>query len=60
MHGDTLGDKTMLATVTLAADALAILAGQRLGSRLPERMIKIGASAIFVVIGFGLIIEGLR
>src|SRR4051812_29704253 len=52
-----LGDKTMLATITLAtneglfgvwlgstagmvaADALAILVGQQLGSRLPERVI---------------------
>ncbi|MEY2588820.1 MAG: Ca2+/H+ antiporter, family, partial [Acidimicrobiaceae bacterium] len=56
-----LGDKTMLATVTLAtdnglfgtwlgstlgmvaADALAIVVGQQLGARLPERAIKIGA-----------------
>ena len=57
-----LGDKTMLATVTLAtknglvgtwigstlgmvaADALAIVVGQQLGSRLPARVIKIGAA----------------
>ncbi|MFM8389110.1 MAG: TMEM165/GDT1 family protein, partial [Actinomycetota bacterium] len=57
-----LGDKTMLATVTLAtregvvgtwlgstlgmvaADALAIIVGRALGSRLPERGIKVGAA----------------
>ena len=73
-----LGDKTMLATVTLAtthgllgtwigstlgmvaADALAILLGQQLGKRLPERAIKIGASITFVVFGIILIIEGFR
>ncbi len=73
-----LGDKTMLATVTLAtengligtwlgstvgmvaADALAIVVGQQLGARLPERVIKIGAAAIFVVFGLVLIVEGLR
>lgn len=65
-----LGDKTMLATITLAtsndavgtwlgstvgmvaADALAIIVGQRLGSRLPERAVKIGASLAFF--GFAL------
>jgi putative Ca2+/H+ antiporter (TMEM165/GDT1 family) len=73
-----LGDKTMLATITLAtdhglfgtwlgstlgmvaADALAIVVGQQLGSRLPERVIKIGASVLFVVFGVWLIVEGLR
>jgi putative Ca2+/H+ antiporter (TMEM165/GDT1 family) len=73
-----LGDKTMLATVTLAtdhgvvgtwvgstigmvaADALAIVVGQQLGARLPERVIKIGAAITFVVFGILLIIEGLR
>jgi putative Ca2+/H+ antiporter (TMEM165/GDT1 family) len=73
-----LGDKTMLATITLAtdhglfgtwlgstvgmvaADALAIVVGQQLGARLPERVIKIGASALFVVFGVWLIVEGLR
>lgn len=76
-----LGDKTMLATVTLAtdsagfwgwfgtwlgstlgmvaADALAIAVGQQLGSRLPERTIKIGASLTFVVFGVWLIVDGL-
>jgi putative Ca2+/H+ antiporter (TMEM165/GDT1 family) len=73
-----LGDKTMLATVTLAtkhglvgtwigstlgmvaADALAIVVGQQLGARLPERTVRIGAAVIFVLFGVGLIVEGLR
>ena len=73
-----LGDKTMLATITLAttnglvgtwlgstfgmvaADALAILVGQQLGARLPERTIRIGAAILFLLFGLGLIIEGLR
>jgi putative Ca2+/H+ antiporter (TMEM165/GDT1 family) len=72
-----LGDKTMLATVTLAtdhgwfgtwlgstvgmvaADALAIVVGQQLGTRLPERTVKIGAAITFVVFGALLIVEGL-
>ena len=72
-----LGDKTMLATVTLAtdhgwlgtwlgstvgmvaADALAIIVGQQLGARLPERTVKIGAAITFVVFGVLLIVEGL-
>jgi putative Ca2+/H+ antiporter (TMEM165/GDT1 family) len=71
-----LGDKTMLATITLAtkegvvgtwlgstlgmvaADALAIVVGQQLGARLPERTIRIGASVLFVVFGVVLILEG--
>lgn len=73
-----LGDKTMLATVTLAtnnglvgtwlgstlgmvaADALAIVVGQQLGARLPERAVKIGAAVTFVVFGALLIVEGIR
>jgi len=73
-----LGDKTMLATITLAtkesavgvwagstfgmvaADALAIVVGQQLGTRLPERVIRIGAAVSFVVFGGLLIAEGLR
>ncbi len=73
-----LGDKTMLATITLAttnglfgtwvgstlgmvaADALAIVVGQQLGARLPERAIRIGAAASFLVFGALLIYEGLR
>lgn len=71
-----LGDKTMLATVTLAADedllgtwigstfgmvaadALAIVVGQVLGRRLPQRTVEIGAAAAFVVFGLWLIAEG--
>ena len=73
-----LGDKTMLATITLAttnaafgtwlgstlgmvgADALAIVVGQQLGTRLPESAIKIGAALSFVVFGAMLIFEGVR
>jgi putative Ca2+/H+ antiporter (TMEM165/GDT1 family) len=66
-----LGDKTMLATVTLGsqlvafvgvwlgstfgmvvADAVAIVVGQVLGKRLPERTTKIVVALIFF--GFGL------
>ena len=73
-----LGDKTMLATITLAtsenllgvwagstvgmvtADALAIAIGQQLGSRLPERGVRIGASVVFVVFGVLLLIDAIR
>jgi len=73
-----LGDKTMLATITLAttegavgtwagstlgmvaADALAIIVGKQLGSRLPDRAIKIGATIAFVVFGALLLFEGVR
>jgi putative Ca2+/H+ antiporter (TMEM165/GDT1 family) len=73
-----LGDKTMLATITLAttegalgtwagstvgmvaADALAILVGKQLGSRLPDRVIKLGAVGAFVVFGLILLIQGIR
>jgi Ca2+/H+ antiporter, TMEM165/GDT1 family len=73
-----LGDKTMLATVTLAtteeifgtwigstlgmvvADGIAIVIGKQLGTRLPERVIKIGAAVLFVVFGVLLILEGVR
>ncbi|HVL04899.1 MAG TPA: TMEM165/GDT1 family protein [Acidimicrobiales bacterium] len=73
-----LGDKTMLATITLAttegalgtwagstlgmvaADALAIVAGSALGTRVPERAIRIGAAVSFFVFGAVLILEGLR
>jgi Ca2+/H+ antiporter, TMEM165/GDT1 family len=73
-----LGDKTMLATVTLAtnqeslgtwlgstagmvaADAIAIGVGKVLGTRLPERTIRIGAAVAFVVFGLILIWQGLR
>ena len=72
-----LGDKTMLATITLAtkeglfgtwlgstvgmvaADALAILAGRQLGTRLPERTIRIGAAVAFFAFAALLLIEAL-
>jgi putative Ca2+/H+ antiporter (TMEM165/GDT1 family) len=71
-----LGDKTMLATITLAtdegllgtwlgatagmvaADALAIAVGHQLGARLPARVIRIGAAAVFLVVGVLLVVEG--
>ncbi|WP_307850115.1 MULTISPECIES: TMEM165/GDT1 family protein [unclassified Saccharopolyspora] len=70
-----LGDKTMLATVTLAsqhdwlgtwigstvgmvlADALAIGVGLLLGRHLPDRVIRYGAAALFVLFGGWLIVE---
>jgi Ca2+/H+ antiporter, TMEM165/GDT1 family len=73
-----LGDKTMLATITLAtdngligtwlgstlgmvaADALAIVVGQQLATRLPERTIRLGAAATFLVFGLLLLVEGIR
>ena len=73
-----LGDKTMLATITLAtnhaalgiwlgstagmvaADAIAIVVGKVLGTRLPERAIRIGAAVAFVVFGLILILQGLN
>jgi Ca2+/H+ antiporter, TMEM165/GDT1 family len=72
-----LGDKTMLATITLAttedpwavwigstagmvaADAIAIAVGAILGTRLPERAIKLFAAGAFVLFGALLILEGL-
>jgi Ca2+/H+ antiporter, TMEM165/GDT1 family len=73
-----LGDKTMLATITLAttegwfgtwigstlgmvlADALAIWLGYLLGRRLPDRAIRYGAAAAFVVFGLLLVVQGVR
>lgn len=70
-----LGDKTMLATITLAtregvvgtwlgstlgmvaADALAIGVGRMLGSRLPERAVKVGAAVAFFAFGIALLVE---
>ncbi|RDH78229.1 UPF0016 domain-containing protein [Mycolicibacterium moriokaense] len=71
-----LGDKTMLATVTLAADndwvgvwigstigmvaadALAIVVGAIAGKHLPERLIQIGAAALFLVFGVYMLVDG--
>ncbi len=73
-----LGDKTMLATITLAtregllgtwlgstlgmvvADALAIGIGRMLGTRLPERAIRIGAAVSFFVFAAILLWEAAR
>ena len=73
-----LGDKTMLATITLAtteepwgtwlgstagmvaADALAIAVGAFMGTRLPERAVKIFAAGAFVLFGTILVVQGLR
>jgi putative Ca2+/H+ antiporter (TMEM165/GDT1 family) len=73
-----LGDKTMLATITLAAteepigtwlgstagmvsaDAIAIAVGAILGTRLPERAIRIFAAVTFVVFGVVLVLEGFK
>lgn len=71
-----MGDKTMLATVTLAsqttafisvwlgaslgmmvAEGIAIIGGVVAGHRLPERAIKYGAAAIFIVAGLVMIGE---
>jgi putative Ca2+/H+ antiporter (TMEM165/GDT1 family) len=72
-----LGDKTMLATITLAtqegwlgtwigstvgmvaADALAIVVGQQLGARLPERVVRVGAAIAFFVFGLILLVDAL-
>lgn len=72
-----LGDKTMLATITLAtnhglfgtwigstigmvaADALAIVVGQQLGTRLPERAVRLGAAVSFLAFGAILLVGGL-
>ena len=43
----------------VAADALAIAIGAILGTRLPERAIRLFAAAAFVVFGALLIVEGL-
>ena len=43
----------------VAADALAIGVGRLLGTRLPERVVRIGAALAFFVFGFGLIVASL-
>jgi putative Ca2+/H+ antiporter (TMEM165/GDT1 family) len=50
--GSTLG--------MVAADALAIVVGNLLGSRLPERAIKVGAAIAFAVFGVILLAEAAR
>jgi putative Ca2+/H+ antiporter (TMEM165/GDT1 family) len=44
----------------VAADAIAIGVGKALGTRLPERGIRVGAAVAFVVFGLILIWQGLR
>ena len=71
-----LGDKTMLATATLAAQGnpvlvwfgatigimlagtVGVVIGRLLGDRLPERVILIGSSLLFLVFGIVLIVSG--
>lgn len=71
-----LGDKTMLATATLAAQGnpvlvwfgatvgimlagtVGVVIGRWLGDRLPERVILIGSSLLFLVFGIVLIVSG--
>jgi len=73
-----LGDKTMLATITLAtqhgwfgvwvgstlgmvaADALAIVVGRKLGRLLPERAVKVGAAALFFLFGGWLALDAVQ
>ena len=40
----------------IAADALAIGVGRWLGTRLPERVVRIGAAVAFLVFGIALIV----
>jgi Ca2+/H+ antiporter, TMEM165/GDT1 family len=72
-----LGDKTMLATITLAtteawlgtwigatlglvtADGLAIVLGRQLGSRLPDKAVRIGAASLFALFGIWMVVRGL-
>jgi putative Ca2+/H+ antiporter (TMEM165/GDT1 family) len=44
----------------VAADALAIGVGKQLGTRLPDKAIRIGASVAFVVFGVVLLLQGIR
>ena len=44
----------------VVADALAIVVGQQLGNRMPERAIKVGAAVAFVVFGIVLLAEAAR
>ena len=50
--GSTLG--------MVAADGLAIVVGRQLGTRLPERTIRIGASVAFAIFGLVLLVQGMK
>ena len=72
-----LGDKTMLAAITLAsqngwlgtwlgattgmiaAAALAIVVGRQLGKRLPARVVRYAAAAMFAIFGVWLLVDAL-
>jgi len=72
-----LGDKSMLATLTLAAQAqpvatwagatlamttlslAAIVVGRQIGTRLPHRLIRLFAAAVFAIFGVLLLLEAL-
>jgi protein-S-isoprenylcysteine O-methyltransferase Ste14 len=43
----------------VAADALAIVVGRQLGRHLPEKSIKVGASALFFLFGMWLLVDAL-
>jgi putative Ca2+/H+ antiporter (TMEM165/GDT1 family) len=59
-HEDALGTWLGSTAGMVAADAIAIGIGKVLGTRLPERAIRIGAAVAFVAFGAILIWEGLR
>jgi putative Ca2+/H+ antiporter (TMEM165/GDT1 family) len=58
-NGDPWGTWLGSTVGMVAADAIAIAIGSLLGTRLPERTIKIFASAMFIVFGVLLVAEGL-
>ena len=43
----------------VVADALAIVVGRQLGTRLPERAVRYGAAALFVIFGSLLLVDAL-
>jgi Ca2+/H+ antiporter, TMEM165/GDT1 family len=43
----------------VAADLLAIIVGRLAGARLPERYVRYGAAALFVIFGVWLLVEAL-